>query len=128
MSDSLQPNELQHVRLPCPSLSPGVCSNSCPLRRRWSGVEYVHCVCSWMLPNCPQKWARLVYILTKTMSEYFFSSHPCQNFIFTKTEIFCCSDYCSVLKLIIANACRLLISFQAPPQGLHLFALTHLIP
>ena len=33
MSDSLQPHELQHVRLPCPSLSPGVCTNSCPLNR-----------------------------------------------------------------------------------------------
>ena len=31
MSDSLWPHELQHTRLPCPSLSPGVCSNSCPL-------------------------------------------------------------------------------------------------
>ena len=31
MSDSLRPHELQHIRLPCPSLSPGVCSNSCPL-------------------------------------------------------------------------------------------------
>ena len=31
MSDSLQPHELQHARLPCPSLSPRVCSNSCPL-------------------------------------------------------------------------------------------------
>ena len=31
MSDSLQPHELQHVRLLCPSLSPGVCSNLCPL-------------------------------------------------------------------------------------------------
>ena len=30
-SDSLQPYELQHIRLPCPSLSPWVCSNSCPL-------------------------------------------------------------------------------------------------
>ena len=27
----LQPHGLQHARLPCPSLSPGVCSNSCPL-------------------------------------------------------------------------------------------------
>ena len=26
-------HELQHGRLPCPSLSPGVCSNSCPLSR-----------------------------------------------------------------------------------------------
>ena len=31
MSYSLQPHGLQHARLPCPSLSPGVCSNSCPL-------------------------------------------------------------------------------------------------
>ena len=31
MSDSLWPHEQQHARLPCPSLSPGVCSNSCPL-------------------------------------------------------------------------------------------------
>ena len=31
LSDSLWPHELQHARLPCPSLSPGVCSNSCPL-------------------------------------------------------------------------------------------------
>ena len=29
MSNSLQPHGLQHTRLPCPSLSPGVCSNSC---------------------------------------------------------------------------------------------------
>ena len=28
MSDSLQHHGLQHTRLPCPSLSPGVCSNS----------------------------------------------------------------------------------------------------
>ena len=28
MSDSLWPRELQHVRLPCPSQSPGVCSNA----------------------------------------------------------------------------------------------------
>ena len=31
MSDSLQPPGLQHARLPCPSLSPRVCSNSCSL-------------------------------------------------------------------------------------------------
>ena len=31
LSDSLQPHGLQCIRLPCPSLSPGVCSNSCPL-------------------------------------------------------------------------------------------------
>ena len=31
VSDSLRPHRLQHSRLSCPSLSPGVCSNSCPL-------------------------------------------------------------------------------------------------
>ena len=31
MSDSLQPHGLQHARHPCPSPSPGTCSNSCPL-------------------------------------------------------------------------------------------------
>ena len=33
MSDSLWPHGLQHARLPCPLLAPGVCSNSCPLSR-----------------------------------------------------------------------------------------------
>ena len=27
----VRPHGLQHARLPCPSLSPGICSNSCPL-------------------------------------------------------------------------------------------------
>ena len=31
MSDSLWPHGLLHSRLSCPSLSPGVCSDSCPL-------------------------------------------------------------------------------------------------
>ena len=30
MSDSWQPHGLQHARLPCPSPTPGACSNSCP--------------------------------------------------------------------------------------------------
>ena len=31
VSDSLQPRQLQHTRLPCPSPSPRVCPNACPL-------------------------------------------------------------------------------------------------
>ena len=31
VSDSLRPLELQHTRTPCPSSTPGVYSNSCPL-------------------------------------------------------------------------------------------------
>ena len=33
MSDSLWPHESQHTRPPCPSPTPGVYSNSCPLSR-----------------------------------------------------------------------------------------------
>ena len=36
ISNSLQPHGLQHARLPCPSLSPRVCSNSCP----WIPYDY----------------------------------------------------------------------------------------
>ena len=35
MSDSLQPWGLQHARPPCPSPTPGVYSNSCPLSHWW---------------------------------------------------------------------------------------------
>ena len=31
VSDSLRPHGVQHTRLPCPSPTPGACSNSCPL-------------------------------------------------------------------------------------------------
>ena len=31
LCDSLRPQGLQHVRLPCPSPTPRACSNSCPL-------------------------------------------------------------------------------------------------
>ena len=33
MSDSLWPHGLKHARLPCPSLSPWICSKACPLSR-----------------------------------------------------------------------------------------------
>ena len=33
MSDSLRPHELQHARPPCPSSTPTVYSNSCPLKQ-----------------------------------------------------------------------------------------------
>ena len=40
---SLWPHGLQHARLPCPSLSSKVCSNSCPLSR-WSHPTISSCV------------------------------------------------------------------------------------
>ena len=42
---------LQHARLPCPSLSPGVCSNSCPLSR-WCHPTILFPVA--LFSSCPQ--------------------------------------------------------------------------
>ena len=38
-SDSLWPLGLQHARLPCPSPTPGACSNSCPSNRWWHPTQ-----------------------------------------------------------------------------------------
>ena len=53
MSDSLQPHGLQHTRLPCPALSPGVCSTSCPLSQ-WCHPT----ISSSVIPfsSCPQSF------------------------------------------------------------------------
>ena len=52
VSSSLQPHGLQHARLPCPLLSPGVCSDSCPCSR-WCHPTISSSVfcCSLLLPS-----------------------------------------------------------------------------
>ena len=50
-SSSLQPHELQHVRLPCPSLSPRVCSNSCPLSQWCHSNRLILCRPLLLLPS-----------------------------------------------------------------------------
>ena len=49
--DSLQPHELQHARLPCPSPTPGVHPNSCP-SSQWCHLA----ISSSVVPfsSCPQ--------------------------------------------------------------------------
>ena len=51
MSSSLRPHESQHARPPCPSQTPGVYSNSCPLSR-WCHPA----ISSSVIPfsSCPQ--------------------------------------------------------------------------
>ena len=51
VSDSLQPHEPQHARLPCPSPTPGVYPNPCPLNR-WCHPA----ISSSVVPfsSCPQ--------------------------------------------------------------------------
>ena len=51
-SNSLWSHGLQHARLPCPSLSPGVCSDSCPLSR-WGHPTISSSVAPF---SCPQSF------------------------------------------------------------------------
>ena len=50
MSNSLWTPKLQHSRLPCLSLSPGVCSNSCPLSQ-WCHLTISFCHPFLLLPS-----------------------------------------------------------------------------
>ena len=50
MSDSLRPHGQQHVRVPPPLLSPGVCSNSCPLSQ-WCHPIIILCRPLLFLPS-----------------------------------------------------------------------------
>ena len=51
-TNSFQPHGLQHTTLPCPSLSPGVCSNSsCPLSRWYPSNHLTLCLPFSLLPS-----------------------------------------------------------------------------
>ena len=71
MSDSLQPHEPQHARPPCPSPTPGVYPNPCPLSRwchlsshlilcrpHWVGDAIYPAISSSVVPfsSCPQSF------------------------------------------------------------------------
>ena len=63
MSDSLGPHGLQHARLPCPSPTPGACSNSYPLSRWYhptissSVVPFSSCIQSFPASRSfPMSW------------------------------------------------------------------------
>ena len=64
MFDSLQPHELQHARLPCSSLSPRACSNSCP-----SSQWCLPTISSFVAPfsSCPQSFPASGYFLMRQL-------------------------------------------------------------
>ena len=69
MFHSLWPHGLQHARLPCPSLSPRVCSNSCPLCQ-WCYLT----IWSSATPfSCPQSFPSNLSQLTFPVSQLFVS-------------------------------------------------------
>ena len=75
MSDSLQPHALQHARFPCPSLSPRVCSNSCPLSQ-WcyltissSVAPFSFCLESFPASRSMEKYPRV------NLTQFFLTSY-----------------------------------------------------
>ena len=50
-SNSLRPHGLQHTRPPCPSPTPGVYSNSCPLSRWCHPTHLILCCPFLLLPS-----------------------------------------------------------------------------
>ena len=87
LSNSLQPHGRQHTRLPCPSLSPGVFSNSCPFS--WwchptissSVTPFSHCPqpmpaprsfpVSWLLASGGQSIGTLASVLPRNIQGWF---------------------------------------------------------
>ena len=67
VSDSLQPHRLQHAKHPCPSPTPGACSNSCP-SSQWfhptissSVTPFSSCLRSFPAPRSfPMSWLFLL--------------------------------------------------------------------
>ena len=53
VSDSLQPHESQHARLPCPSLTPGVHSNSASIESVMPSSHLILCRPLFFLPPIP---------------------------------------------------------------------------
>ena len=100
MSDSSWPHGLQHTRLPCPSLSPRACSNSCPLSQ-WchptisSVIPFSSCLpsfpTSWSFPMNIQDWSPLgwtgwISLQSKGLSRVF-SSTMVQKHLFFITQL-----------------------------------------
>ena len=72
VSGSLWPHELQHTRIPCPSPTPRVCSNLCPLSQ-WCHPTISSTVVSFSacLQSCPAsglfKWVSSSHQLPKVL-------------------------------------------------------------
>ena len=81
VSESLQPHGLQHARFPCLSLSPGVCSNSCPFIR-WHHPTISSSVtpfspCSQSVPASGLfQWVSSLHQVAKSIWSFSFSISP----------------------------------------------------
>ena len=79
VSDSLRPHGLQHTRLPCPSLSPGACSNSCPCQ--WCHPTISSCRPFLLLPSIfPSIMSALHIIWWPKYWSFSFSINPSNEY------------------------------------------------
>jgi len=94
MSDSLWLHELQHARPPCPSTTPEVYPNPCPLSR-WCHPT----VSSSVVPfySCPQSFQALMWFITGYWIQF--------PVLYSRTLLFIHSGYIS-LHLLIPNSHR----------------------
>ena len=76
VSNSLWPHGLQHARLPCPSTTPGACSNLCPLSQ-WchptissSVVPFSSCLQSFPASRSLQMSQLFTFIFSISLNEY----------------------------------------------------------
>ena len=72
VSDFLQPHGLQYARLPCPSPTPGACSNSCPSSQRCHPtISFSVVLCSFCLQSFPAsglfQWVRSSHQVAKVL-------------------------------------------------------------
>ena len=82
MSNSLWVHELQHARHPCPSLSPWVCLNSCPLSLWWHPTissYFALFSCSQSFPASGSSMSQLCIRWSKYWS-FSFSSSPSNEY------------------------------------------------
>ena len=94
VSDSFQPHELQHARLPCTSPSPGACSNSCALS--WcchpaissSVVPFSSCLQSFPASGSFQMSWLFTFRWPKYWSFSISPSNECSELIFFRIDWF----------------------------------------
>ena len=113
MSDSLRPRELQHARLPYPSLSPGICSNSVSIDSVMPSNHLILChpllLYDFILPQLPPKGLLL-------------------NMVSVSTYKFCC---CSVTKSCLTlwpHGLKASLSFTISQSFLRLMSIELVMP
>ena len=105
MSDSLLPHKLQHTRLSCPSPSPGVCSNSCPL------MPYNHLILCCFLLLLPSVFPSIRVFSNESTLCIRWPKYWCFTFSITVLNCLCLFFFFSVLTL--AASFRRKVQFPA---------------